>query len=146
MGEGHLSIFGIRHVLPLRVSFLLVRKSLTGCLFWKIWKESVTHTLIIYTKNILGIVNLQRIKIFKGFSDDTWKLMGMDNMGMNICFQKIGSRRDFARSCNGSRAIFLLTGLHKMKQTYQNCLLLKKLHLKFIYIHSLCVSKCYKVI
>ena len=69
----------------------------------------LTHTLIIYTKNKLGIVNLQRIK--DRFSDDTWNLMGMDNVGMNFCFQKTGSRRDFTRSCNGSRAIFLLTGL-----------------------------------
>ena len=71
----------------------------------------LTHTNLheIYTKNKLGSVNLQRIK--DKFSDDTWTLMGMDNVGMNFCFQKTGSRRDFTRSCNGSRAIFLLTGL-----------------------------------
>ena len=35
--------------------------------------------------------------------------IGMNTV--NFCFIKTGSRRDFTRSCNGSRAIFLLTSL-----------------------------------
>ena len=60
---------------------------------------------------------------------------------MNFCFQKIWSRRDFTRSCDGSRAIFLLTGLNIMKNNDAKQYLIRASNYQYIYDQNKAITR-----